>query len=145
LLWNKFNCIILTIYIMLDPRGAYGSHWPTSELCPQDSQFNIMGHCDLCFIAELHDIILDHIHNLFMTSSIEMKCSIIGMLNKFVQNLVSFLMSVKIIHFVYKSSKMFLKRTHTSIPSTIVMYVHSKAWNRERMWIGCTYSLTCIL
>lgn len=51
--------------------------------------FHLLQWITFSSYLELHDIILDHIHNLFMTSSIEVKCSIIGMLNKFVQNLIS--------------------------------------------------------
>jgi hypothetical protein len=42
-------------------------------------------------------LILDNIHSLFMSSSIEVKCSIVAMLNRFVQNLVSILMPINII------------------------------------------------
>lgn len=66
--------------------------------------FHVMEHSDLCFIVELHDIILDHIRNLFMTSGIELKCSIIGMLNKFVQNLVSVYSQWQLFYHIYEGS-----------------------------------------
>lgn len=55
----------------------------------EDSLFHLIEYYNFWFVLELRDLILYYIRNLFMTSGMKVKCSIIVMLNRFVQNLVS--------------------------------------------------------
>jgi hypothetical protein len=71
----------------------------------QDSLFHLIEYYNCWFVTELHDLILYHIRNLFMTSDTEVKCSIVAMFNRFVQNLVSAVMLTENNFLLSKSGK----------------------------------------
>ncbi|GFG41066.1 hypothetical protein Cfor_04542 [Coptotermes formosanus] len=55
----------------------------------QETIFRLVQWITFSSYLELRDLILYHIRNLFMTSGTEVKCSIVAMFNRFVQNLIS--------------------------------------------------------
>jgi hypothetical protein len=67
--------------------------------------FHLIEYCNFWFVVELRDLILYYISNLFMTSGTKVKCSIIAMLNRFVQNLVSGIVLTESNFFVLRSVK----------------------------------------
>jgi len=69
--------------------------------------FHLIEYYNFWFVVELRDLILYYIRNLFMTSGVKVKCSIIAMLNGFVQNLVSGLVLTENNFFVLKSGKIY--------------------------------------
>jgi centromere protein I len=67
--------------------AEYLPRWDGEDF--QETIFHLLQWVTFSSYLELRDLILYYVRNLFMTSGTKVKCSIIAMLNRFVQNLVS--------------------------------------------------------